>query len=213
MMEDDFEEYKHEFGVVNKNLRVETSKSYTYEKKLKNLQKEDQKLTQEQRNIQNQINKLRNDASALETLISRLTQSTEGESSSYKFSSRQIPWPVKGKIIRAFGEETKSYGTSVVNNGIDIAVPEGTTVKAVDNGEVVFADRYGGQGKLLIIDHKNGFFSVYAYNRDLLVTKGQQVTKGAAIAKSGMTGSAQQPSLHFELRKDGKSVDPLRYLE
>ncbi|PKN79174.1 MAG: metalloendopeptidase [Candidatus Cloacimonetes bacterium HGW-Cloacimonetes-1] len=213
MMEDDFEEHKQVFSKVNRNLRLETSKSYSYDKKLKTLQKEDSKLSQEQQKLQNQINQLRKDASALESLIARLTESSDTESSSYKFSSRQIPWPVKGKIIRSFGEETKSYGTSVVNNGIDIAVPEGTTVKAVDSGEVVFADRYGGQGKLLIIDHKNGFFTVYAYNNELLVSKGQKVSKGTAIAKSGMTGSAQQPSLHFELRKDGKSVDPLRYLE
>ncbi len=213
MMQGDFEEHKQVYSKVNQNLRLETSKSYSYDKKLKTLQRENSKLSQEQQKLQSQINQLRKDASALESLIAKLTESTDTETSSYKFSSRQIPWPVKGKVIRSYGEETKSYGTSVVNNGIDIAVPEGTTVKAVDSGEVVFADRYGGQGKLLIIDHKNGFFTVYAYNKELLVSKGQKVSKGTAIAKSGMTGSALQPSLHFELRKDGKSVDPLRYLE
>ena len=213
MMQGDFEEHKQVYSKVNQNLRLETSKSYSYDKKLKTLQRENSKLSQEQQKLQSQINQLRKDASALESLIAKLTESTDTETSSYKFSSRQIPWPVKGKVIRSYGEETKSYGTSVVNNGIDIAEPEGTTDNAFESGEVFFADRYGGQGKLLIIDHKNGFFTVYAYNKELLVSKGQKVSKGTAIAKSGMTGSALQPSLHFELRKDGKSVDPLRYLE
>ncbi|MDD2683194.1 MAG: M23 family metallopeptidase, partial [Candidatus Cloacimonetes bacterium] len=118
-----------------------------------------------------------------------------------------------GKIIRNFGQETRSYGTSVVSNGIDIAVREGTNVVAVDDGEVIFSDRYGGQGKLLIIDHKNGFFSLYAYNSDLLAARGATVKRGQVIAKSGMTGSASEASLHFELRKDGKAINPVPYFE
>jgi septal ring factor EnvC (AmiA/AmiB activator) len=86
-------------------------------------------------------------------------------------------------------------------------------VLAVDDGEIIFADRYGGQGKMLIIDHKNGFFSLYGYNSDLLVARGDSVTRGQVIARSGMTGSASAPSLHFELRKDGKAVNPVPYFE
>jgi len=120
---------------------------------------------------------------------------------------------VRGKVIRGFGQESRAYGTSVTNNGIDIAVAEGTAVVAADDGEVVFADRYGGQGNLVIIDHKNGFFTVYAYNSSISVGMGAKVKKGQTIARSGSTGSAQEPSLHFELRKDGKSVNPLPYLD
>lgn len=135
------------------------------------------------------------------------------EPASYKFSARNISWPLKGRIIRSYGQETRAYGTSVVCNGIDIAAPEWTGVVAADNGEVVYSGSYGGQGKLIIIDHKNGFFTVYAYNNELLVSTGSTVKKGQTIAKSGMTGSATEPSLHFEVRKDGKSVNPLSYLE
>ncbi|HPF09319.1 MAG TPA: M23 family metallopeptidase, partial [Candidatus Cloacimonadota bacterium] len=110
-------------------------------------------------------------------------------------------------------QETRDYNTSVVSNGIDIAVREGTNVVAVDDGEVIFSDRYGGQGKLLIIDHKNGFFSLYAYNSDLLAARGATVKRGQVIAKSGMTGSASEASLHFELRKDGKAINPVPYFE
>ena len=84
---------------------------------------------------------------------------------------------------------------------------------AVDDGEVIFSDRYGGQGKLIIIDHKNGYFSLYAYNSDLVAAKGAKVKRGQTIARSGMTGSASEPSLHFELRKDGKAINPVPYFE
>lgn len=209
----DYEAKRNEYSRVNRNLKKEKTKSISYDKKIKNLQVTDKLLTQEQRDLQTRIQKLRTDAAALETLISQLSAAAGKEPVSHLFSTRKIPWPLKGKVIRSYGEETRSYGTSIVNNGIDIAVPEGTPVKCVDDGEVVFSDRYGGQGKLVIIDHKNGYFSVYAYNSDLLVNRGDKVKKGQVIAKSGMTGSASQASLHFELRRDGKAVNPLNYLE
>jgi len=213
MLVHDYEKKRSEFGKVTRHLRIEKTKSITYDKKIKNLRTQDQKLSQEQQKLQAQIAKLRSDAAALESLIVRLSAAAGKEPSSYQFSTRKIPWPLRGKVIRSFGEETRSYGTSVVSNGIDIAVPEGTAVKAVDDGEVVFSERYGGQGRLIIIDHKNGFFSVYAYNSELIVAKGNKVKKGQTIARSGMSGSASEPSLRFELRKDGKAVNPLNYLE
>ncbi len=213
MLAHDFEQRRREHGRLSRDLRSTRTQSVTYDKRIKNLQVQDQKLTQEQRALQAQIDKLRTDAAALETLIARLAAESGKESASYQFSTRKIPWPVRGKVIRAYGEETKSYGTSIVNNGIDIAVNEGTNVQVIDDGEVVFADRYGGQGRLIIVDHKNGFFSVYAYNSELLVSRNDKVKKGQTIAKSGMSGSATQPSLRFELRRDGKAVNPMNYLE
>jgi len=202
-----------EYGRVQFESRREAEASRKYEKQVKTLQTESQKLTQEQKQLQDQIAKLKKDAAQLESLIAQLAAQTAREPASYQFSAKKIPWPLRGRIIRSFGEETRAYGTSVVSNGIDIAVPEWTNVVAVDDGEVVFSGVYGGQGKLVIIDHKNGFFTVYAYNNELLVSNGNKVKKGQVIAKSGMTGSAAEPSLHFELRRDGKAINPLPYLE
>lgn len=202
-----------EAALVNRDLRNENRKSKDYNKKISNLNQQTRKLTKEEKALQSQISQLRKDAAALETLISRLMEDSGRTPSSYQFTKIKIAWPVKGKIIRNFGQETRSYGTSVVSNGIDIAVREGTNVVAVDDGEVIFSDRYGGQGKLLIIDHKNGFFSLYAYNSDLLAARGATVKRGQVIAKSGMTGSASEASLHFELRKDGKAINPVPYFE
>jgi len=198
---------------ISRNVKTEDSKKKKLNTQIKTLTVQSQNLSKEEKALQSQIATLKKDAAALETLLARLMAETGKTPSSYQFTGKKIAWPVKGKIIRSFGQETKSYGTSVVSNGINIAVKEGTNVLAADNGEVIFSDRYGGQGKLIIIDHKNGFFTLYAYNSDLLVSKGAKVKRGQAIAKSGMTGSAEEPSLHFELRKDGKAINPMQYLE
>lgn len=208
-----YEQHRRQFISVNRELRTEDQKKRSYDRQIRSLQTENSRLTQEQQRLQNRIKKLKQDAAELESLIARLTATTGREPANYQFTQTKIMWPVRGQIIRRFGEESRGPNTSVISNGVDIAVPENTSVLAVDDGEVVFSDRFGGQGKLIIIDHKNGFFSVYAYNNDLLVNKGAKVKRGQTIARSGMTGSALQPSLHFELRRDGRAVNPLPYFE
>ncbi len=203
-----------EFSQAVTQVRQTTNEANKMQKTISSLQSQSSQLAKEEQRLQAQITKLKKDAAQLETLISRLTASSKTpEAATYKFTGKKIAWPVKGKVIRSFGSETRAYGTSVTNNGIDIAVAEGTSVKAADDGVVVFADRYSGQGNLVIIDHKNGFFTVYAYNSSISVAVGANVTKGQVIARSGSTGSASEPSLHFELRKDGKSINPMTYLE
>lgn len=205
--------HRREATKLSHGVKEESYKKTSYEKKIKNLSTQSQKLTKEQTALQAQIEKLKKDSAQLEGLIAQLMKQQGKEPSSYQFTGKKISWPLRGKIIRNYGEETRSYGTSVVSNGIEIAAKEGTKVVAADDGEVIFADRYGGQGKLIIIDHKNGFFTLYAYNSELLASRGAKVKKGQTIAKSGMTGSASEPSLHFELRKDGKAINPMPYLE
>ncbi len=202
-----------DFTIANTRVQRTYRTSRNLDSKVRNLEGRRQNLTREEQRLRDRIAKLQKDAAELESLVAQLAQQVGREPYSYEFSAKTISWPVRGRIIRSFGEETRSYGTSVISNGIEIETPEWTTVVAADAGEVVFSSTYGGQGKLIIIDHKNGFFTVYAYNNELLVASGATVKKGQAIARSGMTGSASVPSLHFEVRKDGRAVDPLSYLE
>jgi len=213
LLTQDYEQHRKQFITVNRELRTQDRRNRTYDRQLRNLRTENTRLTQEQQRLQARIRKLQQDAAELEGLIARLTAATGREPTTYRFTETKILWPVRGRIIRRFGEESRGHNTSVISNGVDIAVPENTPVVAVDDGEVVFSDRFGGQGKLIIIDHKNGYFSVYAFNNDLLVNKGTKVKRGQTIARSGMTGSAAQPSLHFELRRDGRAINPLPYFE
>jgi murein DD-endopeptidase MepM/ murein hydrolase activator NlpD len=117
----------------------------------------------------------------------------------------EFRWPARGRIIEAF----KAGG----NDGINIAVPEGTSVRAAESGVVAYAgDELKGYGNLVLIRHPNGFVTAYANNGELDVKRGETVKRGQIIAKSGQTGNVNSPQLHFELRKGSTPVDPTSYL-
>ncbi len=117
----------------------------------------------------------------------------------------EFRWPAHGRIIQGF----KSGG----NDGINIAVPEGTSVKAAESGVVAYAgNEIKGFGNLVLIRHPNGYVSAYANNANIEVHRGEQVARGQTIAKSGQSGNVASPQLHFELRKGSTPVDPTRYL-
>jgi murein DD-endopeptidase MepM/ murein hydrolase activator NlpD len=118
-------------------------------------------------------------------------------------------WPVRGRVITGFGPEPNGQR----NDGINLAVPEGTSVKAAEDGTVAYAgNELEGYGNLLLIRHNNGFVTAYAHASELLVKRGDQVKRGQIIARAGQTGSVASPQLHFEIRKGATPVDPMRYL-
>jgi murein DD-endopeptidase MepM/ murein hydrolase activator NlpD len=117
----------------------------------------------------------------------------------------EFRWPARGRIIQGF----KSGG----NDGINISVPSGTSVRAAESGVVVYSgDGLKGYGNLVLIKHPNGFVSAYGNNGELDVKRGETVKRGQVIAKSGDTGNVNSPQLHFELRKGSTPVDPTSYL-
>lgn len=118
-------------------------------------------------------------------------------------------WPVKGRIISGFG--TKADGGH--NDGINISVPAGTPVKAAENGVVAYAgSELKGYGNLVLVRHANNWVSAYANNEEILVKRGDKVSRGQVIAKAGTSGSVSQPQVHFELRKGSRPVDPTQYM-
>jgi murein DD-endopeptidase MepM/ murein hydrolase activator NlpD len=118
-------------------------------------------------------------------------------------------WPVRGRIISGFGK--KANGER--NDGINLAVPEGTQVKAAEDGIVIYAgNELKSYGNLVLIRHNTGWVSAYAHNSKLQVKRGEAVKRGQVIALSGMSGGVTTPQVHFELRKDATPVDPLQHL-
>lgn len=171
-------------------------------------------LEQEKKAAEERINKLEKEAAALDELITKLQSDIISEKYTFEFSTPRLIWPVRGEIIRGYGEQPSSeYKVSIINKGIDIAVPEGTPVVCVDKGVVAFAEWYEGAGKLVIIDHENGYFTLYSHNSSLLVSLGDKVEMNQIIALSGKSGSVDVDCLHFEIRKRGNPVNPLDYLE
>lgn len=116
-------------------------------------------------------------------------------------------WPAEGRIISRFGPKADGLH----NDGINIAVPEGTPVRAAQTGVVAYAgNELRGYGNLLLVRHSNGWMTAYAHNGELLVQRGATVTKGQTIALAGRTGSVQTAQVHFEIRRGSQALDPIK---
>ena len=120
-----------------------------------------------------------------------------------------LSWPVSGNLLAAFGGRLPDGRRS---DGVLIAAPAGTAVKAVADGTVVFADWMTGYGNILIVDHGNGYMSLYAHNDGLLRAAGDAVRRGDALAAVGSSGGQERPALYFELRRNGAPVNPSGWL-
>jgi murein DD-endopeptidase MepM/ murein hydrolase activator NlpD len=118
-------------------------------------------------------------------------------------------WPVRGRVIAGFGPKTNGQQ----NDGINLSVPEGTSVKAAEDGVVAYAgNELKGYGNLVLVRHSNGFVTAYAHASELMVKRGDPVKRGQVIMRSGQTGTVTSPQLHFEIRKGATPVDPTQYL-
>jgi murein DD-endopeptidase MepM/ murein hydrolase activator NlpD len=136
----------------------------------------------------------------------KTTSSVPKEAEKSENSKAEFRWPARGRIINGFSGRGG-------NEGINIAVPEGTPVKAAEGGTVAYAgSELKGYGNLVLIRHDNGYVSAYAHNGDINVKRGEKVNRGQVIAKSGQSGNVSSPQLHFELRKGSSPVDPTPYL-
>jgi lipoprotein NlpD len=130
-------------------------------------------------------------------------------SASYTAGNDSFVWPVNGYVLAPFGSKIDR----IRNKGVDIRASEGANVKASRSGRVVYCDsRLKGFGKTVILDHSDNYQTVYSYNSDILVRVGDIVQQNETIARVGRTGRAKEPSLHFEIRKDGEPQNPAYYL-
>ena len=145
----------------------------------------------------------------------RAGQRSQSGRDSYADDDRSFPrdgksgfvWPVDGEISSKFGPRGNSF-----HDGVDIAAPLGTSILAAANGEVIYSGTLRGYGNLVILRHRDGYVTIYAHTQKNLVTEGEKVRRGQLIARVGQTGRASGPHLHFEVRKDNLTRNPLRYL-
>jgi murein hydrolase activator len=124
-----------------------------------------------------------------------------------------LPWPASGILVGRFGTTTNNrFGTSIARNGIEISLAENEPVRAVHEGTVAFADQFSGYGNLIIVDHGDMAYSLYGYLTSMDVARGAHVDLQTQVGTSGRNPSGN-PALYFELRIDGKPVDPLQWLK
>jgi septal ring factor EnvC (AmiA/AmiB activator) len=123
----------------------------------------------------------------------------------------QLNWPIKGRVISRFGSLRK--GGKLKWQGVNISARSGVEVKAISTGKVVFADWFRNMGLLLILDHGDGFMSLYGHNERLLKKSGDWVIADDLIARVGDTGGQQLSGLYFEIRQSGNPIDPVLWCQ
>jgi len=125
----------------------------------------------------------------------------------------QMDWPVRGSVSAPFGKfKHPEFATELVRKGIDIDAPLGEEVRAVEKGRVVFADRFTGYGRMVIVDHGERYYTIYAHLSEIISKTGDELRRGEILGRVGDSDSLSGAKLYFELRKDGRSIDPLPWL-
>ena len=126
----------------------------------------------------------------------------------------QLDWPVKGPVSAPFGKfKHPEFAAEVIRKGIDIAASAGDGVRAVEKGRVVFADRFTGYGRMVIVDHGERYYTIYGHLSEIIRKNGEELSRGEILGRVGDSDSLSGAKLYFELRKDGRSVDPLPWFK
>lgn len=162
-----------------------------------------------------ELQKLQADQKRLEQLLTAVTEAIvrlppPRDAQPFQQMRGKLPWPVKGRVLSAFG--SSQHNNRLISRGMVIQASEGTEIHAIHGGRVVFADWLRGFGFMIIIDHGDGFMSLYGHNQILRKQTGDWVNGGEAIATAGATGGQQQNGLYFEIRKAGQPLDPVSWI-
>lgn len=164
-------------------------------------------LSKELLSSKQQLAKLKADEANLAAALQKLTALIRAEVDLTGLSKlkRKLTWPVKGRLLRSFGSKKQGY---LKWKGVLLGAPIGRQVQTIHNGTVLFSDWLKGYGLLTVIDHGDGYMSLYAHNQTLLKSVGDQVETGEPIALVGQSGGQDQAGLYFEIRHQGKAVNP-----
>ncbi|ODC04731.1 hypothetical protein BFW38_15540 [Terasakiispira papahanaumokuakeensis] len=162
-----------------------------------------------------QLSKMQADQARLEELLNAVTEAIVDlppprDAKPFPQMRGQLPWPLTGRITTAFGGHLMNG--KVISHGWFIRAQEGTPVKAIHGGRVVFSDWIRGFGMVVIIDHGDGFMSLYGHNQSLRKSTGDWVHGGDIIATAGTSGGRSQSGLYFEIRKKGQPIDPISWI-
>lgn len=177
------------------------------------------KITREKDSYNRAVEELQRSASRVDGLLHDLE--TRRRAMAHPLTSSPLAhgvrgtllWPADGKVVSFFGRQKHpTFNTYVQRKGIEIRTAEGSLIHAVMSGSVVYADWLKGYGLVIILDHANGFFSLYAHASKILAKAGEQVAEGQPIGETGDTGMIGENTLYFELREGAEPVDPLHWL-
>ncbi len=178
------------------------------------------KITQEKDAYNRTVEELERSAARVDSLLQELESRRRALASKpqavpvpSRGAKGALPWPADGQVVSFFGRQKHpTFNTYVQRKGIEIRTKEGSVIHAVMSGAVVYADWLKGYGLVIILDHANGFFSLYAHAARILAKVGEHVAEGYPIGETGDTGVTGENTLYFELREGAEPVDPLQWL-
>jgi septal ring factor EnvC (AmiA/AmiB activator) len=206
---------KKEMQALNEQQKLDEQQKLNEQQKQKNQLAIDE---QEAQQIQKEIDAMPDQPDTAEPAPARRSSASPAYSAadlsrlqSQSFAQRkgQLPWPVKGKLVTRFGDQRQG---SVTWDGMRIQAPNGSDVRAVHGGRVMYADSLRGMGLLIVLDHGDGYMSLYAHNDVLLHAAGEWVNPGDSVARAGNSGGEKESGLYFEIRQNGQPVNPLPWL-
>lgn len=199
--------------VKNKEKELDYKK-YKQEEHKKALQQENDKLIADKNKLEELKRELEKEEDELEAKLEEIARKNSVEvSEGAIISSGSWPVPGKTRISSPYGYRIHPIlNTKKLHSGTDIPAPIGTPAVAIDNGTVIFSGVQSGYGNTLMIKHNDGKVTLYAHNDELLVSVGERVQKGQVVTKIGSTGRSTGPHLHFEVRINGKTTDPMKYI-
>lgn len=155
------------------------------------------------------LKELDSSASHLRKLLEALQLQAKTGESAFPTLRGSLKRPVSGKVVKSFGRNrTGRFNTYTLSNGVTIQSAEGTPIRSVYGGKVIFADWFSGYGRIIIVDHGGGYYTLYGHLSDLKVSVGDEVEADKVIGLVGDSGSLEGPALYFEIRHQGKPVDP-----
>ena len=204
-----------EIAAQKKNIAANQQQLAQQQQQLAQLQQQRQRqlqrLTETIASHQQQVEKLWDDSEALQKLLQRMqrAQRKAAKPQSFATAKGHLPWPLDGQQRFSFGQPRP--GSEIPWQGVTLAAELGQPVRAIHAGHVVFADWFQGQGLLIIVDHGEGYMSLYGHNQSLLRSVGSQISRGETIATAGNSGGRQEAALYFEIRHNGAPSDPEKW--
>ncbi|WP_296647500.1 murein hydrolase activator EnvC family protein [Romboutsia sp. 13368] len=199
--------------IENKKSQIEKKKAEQEELKLL-LKKDSESLNADKVEVENLKLQLEKEENELEADIEKIALQSVVNGESQVIFSGSWPVPSHSRISSPYGYRIHPiFNTKKMHTGIDIPAPTGTPTVSIDPGKVIFSGYKGGYGKTVMIQHDDGKVTLYAHNNELTVSVGQRVQKGQVVAKIGSTGNSTGPHLHFEVRINGKHVNPVPYIK
>lgn len=213
------EQMKSEKASMEQNMSVQLTEKHKLAQDIGKLRLQEEELQRESASIEKQIQAILAEKAKEEAKKNKNkntntnTNTKSGSTTNYSGGSMHWPLAVRGTITSGYGSRRDpKTGVSSFHQGLDIAAPRGTAVYAALSGTVIYSGYRNSYGNVVMIDHGGGMVTVYAHNSSLVAKKGQEVKKGDIISKVGSTGYSTGNHLHFEVRKNGSTVNPRGYI-